>query len=84
MKRSFLAGIVLFVESAVLASDIDVGDTIELPGLAGLVLVLQVRMGQGGLIFTVAPAAGGQPEHEQVLKLTTRVQVHRRGRDLAV
>ena len=49
MKRIFLAGIVLFVESAVLASDIDVGDTIELPGLPGPVLVLQVRMGRGGL-----------------------------------
>jgi len=71
------------VERTVLASDIDVGDTIVLPGVDQPVLVLQVRMGQGGLIFTVAPV-GSEAEHEQILKLTTRVQVSKRGRDIAM
>ncbi len=72
------------MKSTVLASDVDVGDTIVLPGADEPVLVLQVRMGQGGLIFTVAPADRGEPEHEHVLKLTTRVRVRQRGRDLTV
>jgi hypothetical protein len=72
------------VEATVLASDVDVGDTILLPGADEPVLVLQVRMGHGGLIFTVAPADRDQPEHEQILKLTARVRVRQRGRDLAV
>ena len=72
------------MKDAVLASEVDVGDTILLPGVDEPVLVLQVRMGQGGLIFTVAPAGRGEPEREQVLKLTTRVRVHQRGRDLAL
>lgn len=72
------------MKSTVLASDVDVGDTIVLPGVDEPVLVLQVRMGQGGLVFTVAPAGRGEPEHEHVLKLTTRVRVRQRGRDLAL
>lgn len=66
------------------ASDVDVGDTILLPDDDEPVLVLQVRMGQGGLIFTVVAAGRGEPEHEQVLKLTARIRVRQRGRDLAM
>jgi hypothetical protein len=73
------------VEDTVLAGDVDVGDTIVLPGVDEPVLVLQVRMGQGGLIFTVAPAGGEpEPEREQILKLTTPVRVRKRARDAAM
>ena len=82
MKSIFLAGIVLIVEDVVLAGDVDVGDVIVLPDADEPVLVSRVRLGQGGLIFTVAPASGDSPEQERPVKLTAEIRLHRRGRDL--
>jgi hypothetical protein len=70
------------VEDAVLAGDVDVGDVIVLPDADEPVLVSRVRLGQGGLIFTVAPASGDSPEQDRPVKLTTKVRLHSRGRDL--
>ena len=66
-----------------MAGDVDVGDVIVLPGADEPVLVNRVRLGQGGLIFTITPASGDAPEEERPVKLTTEVRLHRRGRDLA-
>ena len=66
----------------VLAGDVDVGDVIVLPDADEPVLVSRVRLGQGGLIFTVAPASGDSPEQDRPVKLTTKVRLHSRGRDL--
>jgi hypothetical protein len=63
------------VEDVVLAGDVDVGD--DEP-----VLVSRVRLGQGGLIFTVAPATGDSPDQDRPVKLTTKVRLHSRARDL--
>jgi hypothetical protein len=82
MKSIILAGIVLFVEDVVLAGDVDVGDVIVLPDADEPVLVSRVRLGQGGLIFTVAPATGDSPEQDRPVKLTTKVRLHSRARDL--
>jgi hypothetical protein len=82
MKSMILAGIVLFVEDVVLAGDVDVGDVIVLPDADEPVLVSRVRLGQGGLIFTVAPATGDSPEQDRPVKLTTKVRLHSRARDL--
>jgi len=82
MKSIILAGIVLFVEDLVLAGDVDVGDVIVLPDADEPVLVSRVRLGQGGLIFTVAPATGDSPEQDRPVKLTTKVRLHSRARDL--
>ena len=81
MKSIILAGIVLFVEDVVLAGDVDVGDVIVLPDADEPVLVSRVRLGQGGLIFTVAPATGDSPEQDRPVKLTTKVRLHSRARD---
>jgi hypothetical protein len=70
------------VEDVVLAGDVDVGDVIVLPGADEPVLVNRVRLGQGGLIFTVASASGNSPEQERPVKLTAQIRLHRRGRDL--
>ena len=69
----------------VLADDVDVGDVIVLPDADDAVLVSRVRLGQGGLIFTVTPVSGDSPdeEHEQLVKLTTEVRLRSRGRDAA-
>jgi hypothetical protein len=83
MKSIFLASIVLIVEEVVLAGDVDVGDVIVLPDADEPVLVSRVRLGQGGLIFTVAPASGDSPEQERPVKLTTEIRLHQRGRDQA-
>jgi hypothetical protein len=72
----------LFVEDAVPAGEVDVGDVIVLPDADEPVLVSRVRLGQGGLIFTVAPASGGSPEQDRPVRLTTKVRLHSRGRDL--
>jgi hypothetical protein len=72
------------VENVILAGDVDVGDVIVLPGADEPVLVSRVRLGQGGLIFTVAPASGDAPEEERPVKLTAEVRLHRRGRDLVL
>ena len=66
----------------VLAGDVDVGDVIVLPDADEPVLVSRVRLGQGGLIFTVAPASGDSPEQDRPVKLTAMVRLHSRGRDL--
>jgi hypothetical protein len=83
MKLIFLTGIVSIVEDVILAGDVDVGDVIVLPFADGPVPVSMVRLGQGGLIFTVASASSDSPEEERALKLTTEVRVRERGRDLA-
>jgi len=62
--------------------DVDVGDVIVLPDADEPVLVSRVRLGQGGLIFTVASASGDSPEHDRPVKLTAKVRLHSRGRDL--
>ena len=66
----------------ILAGEVDVGDVIVLPDADEPVLVSRVRLGQGGLIFTVAPASGDSPEQDRPVKLTTKVRLHSRGRDL--
>jgi hypothetical protein len=71
------------VEAVIQAGDVDVGDVIVLHGSAEQVLVAMVRLGQGGLIFTVTSADGGAPEEERLVKLTTEVRLRKRGRDLA-
>jgi hypothetical protein len=73
------------MEDVILAGDVDVGDVIVLPGADDAVLVSRVRLGQGGLIFTVTSASGSSPdeEQEQPVKLTTEVRLRRRGRDAA-
>jgi hypothetical protein len=70
------------VEDLVLAGDVDVGDVIVLPDAREPVLVSRVRLGQGGLIFTVAPVTGDSPEQDRPVKLTTKVRLHSRARDL--
>ena len=70
------------MEDLVLAGDVDVGDVIVLPDTDEPVLVSRVRLGQGGLIFTVASATGDSPEQDRPVKLTTEVRLHRRARDL--
>ena len=64
------------------AGDVDVGDVIVLPGSDEQVLVAMVRLGQGGLIFTVTPTDGGPAEEERLVKLTTEVRLSKRGRDV--
>jgi hypothetical protein len=69
----------------ILAGNVDVGDMIVLPDADDAVLVSRVRLGQGGLIFTLTSASGNPPaeEHEQPVKLTTEVRLRSRGRDAA-
>ena len=69
------------MEDVVLAGDVNVGDVIVLPDADEPVLVSRVRLGQGGLIFTVAPATGDSPEQDRPVKLTTKVRLHSRARD---
>jgi hypothetical protein len=55
----------------------------RVPDADDAVLVRRVRLGQGGLIFTVIPASGDSPdEEERPVKMTTEVRVRKRGRDL--
>ena len=70
------------MEDVVPAGDVDVGDVIVLPDADEPVLVSRVRLGQGGLIFTVTPATGDSPEQDRPVKLTTKVRLHSRARDL--
>ena len=70
------------MEDLVLAGDVDVGDVIVLPDADEPVLVSRVRLGQGGLIFTVAPATGDSPEQDRPVRLTTKVRLRSRARDL--
>jgi hypothetical protein len=76
------------VEDVISASDVDVGDVILLPPARNPVLVSRVRLGQGGLIFTVTSAssdspAEGWPEEEWPVKLTAEVRLRSRGRDIS-
>ena len=72
------------MEDVILAGDVDVGDVIVLPDTDDPVLVNRVRLGQGGLIFTVTSASSDSPEEERPVKLTTQVRLRKRGRDLAL
>ena len=65
------------------AGDVDVGDVIVLPDASDPVLVNRVRLGQGGLIFTVTSASSDAQEEDRPVKLTAEVRLHRRGRDTA-
>lgn len=68
----------------ILAGEVDVGDVIMLPDADDAVLVSRVRLGQGGLIFTVTPASGDSPdEEERPVKMTTEVRLRKRGRDVS-
>ena len=71
------------MEDLILAGDVDVGDVIVLPDADEPVLVNRVRLGRGGLIFTVTSASSDSPEEERPVKLTTQVRLRKRGRDLA-
>jgi hypothetical protein len=72
------------VEDVILAGEVDVGDVIMLPDADDAVLVSRVRLGQGGLIFTVTPASGDSPdEEERPVKMTTEVRLRKRGRDVS-
>ena len=82
MKLGFLAGIVLFVEDLIPAGDVDVGDVIVLPDADDPVLVNRVRLGEGGLVFTVTSGSGDSPEEDRPVKLTAEVRLRRRGRDI--
>ena len=66
----------------VLAGDVDVGDVIVLPGSDEPVLVSRVRLGQGGLVFTVTPTGRDAAEEDRPVKLTAEVRLRKRGRDL--
>lgn len=83
MKSISLAGIVLIVEDVIPAGDVDVGDVIVLPDADEPVTVSRVRLGQGGLIFTVTRASGESREEELLVKLTADVRLRSRGRDMA-
>jgi hypothetical protein len=72
------------VEDVILAGDVDVGDVIVPPDADDAVLVSRVRLGQGGLIFTLTPASGDSPdEEERPVKMTTEVRLRKRGRDVS-
>jgi hypothetical protein len=71
------------VEDVIMAGDVDIGDVIVLPDADDPVLVNRVRLGQGGLIFTITSASSDSPEEERPVKLTTTVRLRKRGRDLA-
>ena len=71
------------MEDVILAGDVDVGDVIVLPDADDPVLVSRVRLGQGGLIFTVTSASSDPPEQERPVKVTAEVRLRKRGRDMA-
>jgi hypothetical protein len=62
---------------------VDVGVVILLPDTNDPVLVNRVRLGQGGLIFTVTSDSADSPEKDRPVKLTAEVRLRRRGRDMA-
>jgi hypothetical protein len=72
------------VDDVIPVGDVDVGDVIVLPDADDPVLVSMVRLGQEGLIFTVTPASSGSADEEaRPLKLTARVRLCKRGKDMA-
>ena len=84
MKLILLADIVGFVDDVISAGDVDVGDVIVLPDADDAVLVSRIRLGQGGLIFTVASASGASAtEEERPVRLSAMIRLRKRGRDLA-
>jgi hypothetical protein len=83
MKLILPADIVWFVDDVIPAGDVDVGDVIVLSDAEDPVLVSRVRLGQGGLIFTVASASAPASEEERPVKLSATVRLRQRGRDPA-
>ena len=71
------------MENVIPAGDVYVGDVIVLPDADHPVLVSRVRLGQGGLIFTVTSDSSDSPEEERPVKLTAKVRLRSRGRDMA-
>jgi hypothetical protein len=72
------------VDDVIPAGDVDVGDVIVLPDTDDPVLVSRVRLGQGGLIFTVASASDATAgEEERPVRLSATVRLLRGGRDMA-
>ena len=71
------------MEDEIFASDVNAGDVVVLPGASAEVLVKQVRLGQGGFIFTVAPVGDDRPEAERLVTLTTEIRLLKRGRNVA-
>jgi hypothetical protein len=65
------------VEAIILAGDVDAGDVIVLPDARDLVLVKQVRLGQGGFILTVAPVDDDRPEAERLVTLTAGMRLRK-------
>jgi hypothetical protein len=65
------------VEAIILAGDVDAGDVIVLPDARDLVLVKQVRPGQGGFILTVAPVDDDRPEAERLVTLTAGMRLRK-------
>jgi len=65
------------VEAIILAGDVDAGDVIVLPDARDAVLVKQVRLGQGGLILTVAPVDDDGPETERLVTLTAGIRLRK-------
>ncbi len=71
------------MEDVIFASDVNAGDVVVLPGASAEVLVKQIRLGQGGFIFTVAPVGDDRPQAEESVTLTAAARLRRGGRDLA-
>ena len=71
---------VLIVDELVKPGDLEAGDVIALPDDVGRFLVSAVRLGQGGFILAVTPAAGSPPRAERHVTLTTATRLHRYGR----
>ena len=67
------------MEDFIPADNVDVGDVIVLPDADYPVLVNRVRLGRGGLIFTVTSASGDSPDEERPVKLTAEVRLRKRG-----
>ena len=65
------------MEAIILAGDVDAGDVIVLPDARDLVLVKQVRLGQGGFILTVAPVDDDRPEAERLVTLTAGMRLRK-------
>ena len=56
---------------------------VVLPGTTSAVLVKTIRLGQGGFIFTVAPAGDDRIQAERLVTLTAAARLRRPGQDLA-
>ena len=62
------------MEDVIPAGDVDVGDVIVLPDADGPVVVSRVRLGQGGLIFTVTSASNPGRVRAEVFDLEHGLQ----------